>query len=191
MANVKISELTNENTPVGADSIPFYDASVLASRRTTITNLVTAISALQSFLANISEDTTPQLGGDLDAQSNDITSVGRFDYTYAEGTVSALGNLGTTETLDWSTLTFFTATLDSNVTISHSNETSGQKITGIFAYDGSAQRTITWSGVDTWLDSIDGSAPTTPSGSGEVLVVTMIYIGTTCYATATGNYAVY
>lgn len=131
-------------------------------------------------LLNVVEDTTPQLGGDLDAQSNDITSVARFDYDYAEGTVSALGNLGATETIDWSTASHFEGTLDDNVTITHSNEVSGQKITLALAYDGSAQRTITWSDVDKWEG---GTAPDAPSASGEVLVVTLIFLGTTCYAT--------
>lgn len=119
------------------------------------------------------------------------SSITDISYDTATGAVSALGNLGATEAIDWSTATHFTGTLDADVTITHSNEISGQKITIILSYDGSAQRTITWSDVDVWLDNSDGSAPTSPSGSGEVLVVTLVYVGTTCYGTATGNYGVY
>lgn len=145
----------------------------------TISDFVTEVQS--NSINNVVEDTTPQLGGNLDAQSNDITSVDRFDYNYAEGTVSALGNLGATEAIDWSTASYFTGTLDSNVTITHTNEVSGQKITLALAYDGSAQRTITWSDVDSWAG---GTAPSAPSASGEVLIVTLLFLGTTCYASA-------
>lgn len=107
-----------------------------------------------------------------------VSVVGNLDYDTATGAVSALGNLGATEAVDWSTATHFTGTLDSNVTITHTNEASGQKITLALAYDGAAQRTITWSDVDVWEG---GSAPTTPSASGETLVVTLMFLGTTCY----------
>lgn len=129
--------------------------------------------------------------GSITGGDNSATGMNRLGYSYADGVVSALGNLGATEAIDWATATHFTGTLDSNVTITHSNELTGQKITLFLSYDGSAQRTITWSDVDTWLDNNSGAAPTSPSASGNVLVVTLIYIGTTCYGTATGNYAVY
>jgi hypothetical protein len=119
------------------------------------------------------------------------TTPGAINHTYAVAGVSALGNLGSTEAIDWATASHFTGTLDANVTITHSNEAAGEKITLALSYDGSAQRTITWSDVDTWLDNNDGSAPATPSGSGEILIVTLIRLGTTVYATAAGNYAVY
>ena len=45
------------------------------------------------------------------------TDVVRIDYDRAIGTVSVLGNLGATETFDWSTATNFTGTLDANITI--------------------------------------------------------------------------
>lgn len=116
--------------------------------------------------------------GNFAAGSNDITGVNRFDYDYAEGTVVAAGNLGTSEAIDWSTGSHWTGTLDNDVTITHTNEVSGQKITLALSYDGVAQRTITWSDVDKWEA---GAAPTSPSSAGEVLVVTLIFLGTTCY----------
>lgn len=100
------------------------------------------------------------------------------DVTYdtAIGGVSALGDLGTTEEIDWSTASHFTGNLDNDITITHSNETSGQKITLVLSYSG-AQRTITWSHVDEWAG---GAAPTAPA-TGETLIVTLLFVGTTCY----------
>lgn len=102
----------------------------------------------------------------------------KLTYETAVGDVSALGNLGATEAIDWSSATHFTGTLDADVAITHTNEASGQKITLALSYDGTAQRTITWSDVDKWEG---GSAPTAPSAAGQVLVVTLIFLGTTCY----------
>jgi len=127
------------------------------------------------------------LGGNLDAQNNDITAVQNIDYDYSTGEVIALGNLGATETIDFTAGTYQTGTLDSAVTITHSNETSGRKVTLVLSYDGTAQRAITWSDVDKWITN-GGTAPTSPSASGQVLVVTLMYIGTTCYGGASTNY---
>jgi|GEM_PF-2557522 len=170
-----------------ASQITDFDTEV-SNNSSVVAN--TAKVGVTTEISNVVEDTTPQLGGDLDAQSNDLNTVGDIDYTTSQATISALGNLGASQVIDWSTATHFTGTLDSNVTITHSNETSGQSITLYLSYSG-AQRTITWSDVDTWLDSVDGSAPAAPITTGDVLVVTLQFIGTTCYASATGNYAVY
>lgn len=117
----------------------------------------------------------------LRINSDSSVDVGQLNYTQADANVVSLGNLGSTETIDWSSGAYQEGTLDSNVTITHSNEVTGRKVTIALAYDGSAQRTITWSDVDKWSG---GSAPDAPSASGEVLVVTLMYIGTTCYASA-------
>lgn len=115
---------------------------------------------------------------------------GIISYAAARGKVTAGGNLGATETINFNSETNYTGTLDSNITFTFANATSGDEITLFLSYDGSAQRTITWPTV-TWLDNSSGAAPTTPAASGNVLVVTVRYIGTTYYASATGNYAVY
>ena len=97
-------------------------------------------------------------------------------YDVAISAPVALGNLGATETINWASGTHFTGTLDADVAITHSNEVSGQKITLVLSYSG-AQRTITWTDVDVWAG---GTEPTAPS-TGETLIVTLAYIGTTCY----------
>jgi hypothetical protein len=117
------------------------------------------------------------------------TPATRIDYDRAVGSVNAIGNLGATETIDWSTDTHFTGNLDANITFTNSNSVTGQSITLYLTYSG-AQRTITWP-TTTWLDNATGAAPTTPSASGNVLVVTLQNIGGTIYGSATGNYAVY
>lgn len=99
-------------------------------------------------------------------------------YGTAVGGVVALGNLGTSETIDWSQATHFTGTLNDDVTISFTNDVPGQKITLAFIYDGSAQRTITWSDVDKWQN---GDEPEEPDTAGQELVVTLVKLGSTVY----------
>lgn len=105
------------------------------------------------------------------------TPVTRIDYAGAISTVSNLGNLGATETFNWSTATNFTGTLDQNITIDFSNAVSGQTITLYLLYSG-AQRTISWTPTIEWGG---GTAPTGPDEAGEYLVVTLKYVGTTYF----------
>lgn len=115
--------------------------------------------------------------GSLTMNDNDITGADQIDYDFATGAVSALGNLGATETITWSSATHFTGTLDSNVTISFSGATSGQKIDMAFLYDSTAQRTITWPTIK-WGSS---GIPDAPAEAGQELVVSCLYLATTYY----------
>jgi hypothetical protein len=55
------------------------DGSTLDSHVANTSNPHSVTAAQLSALQNVIEDTTPQLGGDLDCQSNNITSVGNVD----------------------------------------------------------------------------------------------------------------
>jgi hypothetical protein len=137
-----------------------------------------------------------EAGADVTDSTNVLAAINGQDpvvdlitYDSARGKVTAGGNLGATETINFNDETNYTGTLDSDITFTFANATSGDDVTLYLSYSG-AQRTITWPSI-TWLDNNDGSAPATPSVSGHVLVVTVRYIGTVYYASATGNYAVY
>lgn len=107
---------------------------------------------------------------------------GYFDTLYfrnTRGQITALGNLGTTEAIDFSGNGFQYGTLDDDVTITFSNEAEGASMTLLLLYDASSQRTITWSDVDVWLN---GSAPTAPSSASDPLIVTLLRINSVTYA---------
>lgn len=106
--------------------------------------------------------------------------VGNVNSTTTTEGVTDLTNLGTSQAINWQSGSYFTGILNGNVTITHTNESSGQTITLFLEYDGTAQRTITWSDVDKWEG---GTEPATPSVAGEVLVVKLTFVGTTCYGT--------
>ena len=112
-------------------------------------------------------------------------------YDSARGKVTAGGNLGATETINFNDETTYLGNLDSNITFTFANASAGDDVTLILTYSG-AQRTITWPAGITWYDNNDGSEPTTPSASGHELAVTVRCTAASTYkATATGNYPVY
>lgn len=211
------SNATHTGDVTGATALTIADAAVTLAKmanlaqdqfigRTTASTGVPQTATITSAARTVLDDTTVSdmvntLGGATATGTGGLvrlagptltgtTTLDRLDYDRAIGLVNAIGNLGATETIDWSTHTHYTGTLDSNITFTYSNQVSGQVVTLYLSYDGTAQRTITWP-TTTWLDNATGAAPATPATSGKVLVVTLSYIGTTTYASATGNYAVY
>jgi len=74
MADTKISGLTAITTPAAADELLIIDdpGGTALSRKITVTNLLATV--------NIVDDTTPQLGGNLDANSSDITGLGHVGF---------------------------------------------------------------------------------------------------------------
>ena len=153
---------------------------------------VTATTAEINFVDGVTSNVQTQIDAKAPiagATLTGTTTVDRIDYDRAVGGVTALGNLGTSEAIDWSTHTHHTGNLDNNITFTNSNSVTGQSITLYLTYSG-AERVITWA-TTTWLDNASGAAPAEPTGAGHVLVVTFQNIGGTIYGSATGNYAVY
>lgn len=176
--------LTIGGTPTGAITHN-YSTNATAAATTKTVNLGTGGAASSTSNINIGS-----ANGGTTTVNSPTTAVTRINYTRGVGVVDSGGNLGASRTFDLSTGTHFSGTLSANTTFTFSNPVSGQTFTFYLSYDASAQRTITWPTV-TWLDNATGAAPTTPAASGNVLVVTGVYIGTTYYMSATGNYAVY
>lgn len=76
-ANVITGQTAETSVDSSNDLILLYDNSATALRKMTVANLVSAAGGLTDVVA----DTTPQLGGDLDVNGNDIvsTSNGNID----------------------------------------------------------------------------------------------------------------
>lgn len=185
MANLAQDQFIGRTT--ASTGVP-QTATITSAARTVLDD--TTVSAMVDTLGGATATGTGGLVRLAGPTLTGTSTVDRLDYDRAVGQVNAIGNLGATETIDWSTHTHYTGTLDSNITFTYSNQVSGQSITLYLSYDTTAQRTITWP-TTTWLDNATGAAPTTPAASGNVLVVTLMYVGSTTYGSATGNYAVY
>lgn len=124
---------------------------------TTVEGVLAEIGA--NFLQNVVEDTTPQLGGDLDAQGNAITTpeITDFSITHTAPTISS-GAV----TFDCENGNSFTVTLTENITaITLSNPPptgSYGEIAIKFIQDGTGSRTVAgWPAAVKWAG---GSAPT-------------------------------
>ena len=129
-----------------------------------------SFATVSGGISNVVEDTTPQLGGNLDAQSYNITSLGTLNtHTIPGGTDTLVGRL-TTDTLQNKTLT--DPKIPGYIADSNGNElikfttTAGAKneITITNAATGS-DPTIAATGNDTNID-----LQLSPKGSGNVLL---------------------
>jgi len=128
-------------------------------------------------LSNVVEDTTPQLGGELDGQNNDITAIGTLSYKAAKPAI-------VTDT-DASTITFnmnsadvHQVVLGGNRTLALSHVSAGQRFIIRLTQDGTGSRTVTWFSGIKWPG---GVVPTLTTTGNKTDVFGFI-------CTATGNY---
>lgn len=144
----------------------------------------TAIGA--GTLSNVSEDTTPQLGGALDAQNNSITNIDDIEvqgHSYADGEVDD-GNSGTADTIDWTTGNFHKSTMTGNCTYTFTAPTGPTTLILKLIQDATGSRTATWPGTVLWPG---GTAPTLSTAGNSVDIISMYYDGTNYYASSILN----
>lgn len=85
----------------------------------------------------------------------------------------ALGNMGSTETIDFSTGNIQYGTLDANCTITLSNPAEGGLYTIFLKQDATGSRTVTWATSISWAG---GSAPTLTTTAAKTDVISLSYI---------------
>ena len=128
-------------------------------------------------LSNVVEDTTPQLGGDLDAQDNDITSIGTIAYNASKPAITTDTD-GSTINFNMNSADVHTVVLGGNRTLALSNVAAGQRFIIRLTQDNTGSRTVTWfSGID-WPG---GLVPTLTTTANKTDVFGFI-------CTTTGNY---
>ena len=97
---------------------------------------------------------------------NDLTLGGRTTVASSLGTVSALGNVSTNQTLDFDTANNFSMTLTGNITLnSPSNIAAGQAGIVVITQDGTGSRTM---GFNTIWKFPGGTIPTLSTAGGSV-----------------------
>jgi len=89
-------------------------------------------------LTEVKDDTTPELGGDQDCNNLDLTEVKTVQFNG----VYAIGNSGSTETVDWQNGAYQSITIDEACVISFSNEYVGT-LNLLVTYGGSFALTFT------------------------------------------------
>ncbi len=132
-------------------------------------------------LQNIVEDTTPQLGGDLDGQGNKIQDAQLENY---KQTVAAL-TYAATITPDVANGNIQTVTLTGNVTFSaFANAEAGQSITVIMTQDGTGSRILT-----STMKSPGGTDVVLSTAAGAIDFINVFYDGTNYYMTSIIGFA--
>ena len=154
-----------------ADAIEVIDAGALyvatdveAALAEVMADLDVAEALLATALQNIVEDTTPQLGGELDAQAHTIG----FTQQAATGD-------GTT-TIDWKLGNKFYFIFGAqNDTFTFTAPTKPCNLILVLKQDGVGSRLATWPATVKWPS---GTAPTLSTGANDIDIVSFYYDGT-------------
>jgi len=133
-------------------------------------------------LNNVVEDTTPQLGGTLDCQSNEIDNVELITYEAEHDN----GDSGTADTIDWNNGQKQRSRLTGNVTYTFTAPPGPGNFILKTTQDTTGGRTITWPGTVLWPG---GTAPVGTSPANSVDIWSFYYDGTNYYAVMSANYS--
>jgi hypothetical protein len=167
---------------VGLSSLS--SALAIADGGTGSTSASAARTALGAgTLSNVVEDTTPQLGGELDGQDNTVSKVNLKDYGEVTNAIGSTG--GGTQDIDLTLGNSISATVDTGAnTFTFSNPTASDEQNGFVLYltNGGSQ-TVNWPAS---VDFAGGTAPTLTGTGVDVLVFTTIDAGTRWYGFAAG-----
>ena len=167
---------------VGLSSLS--SALAIADGGTGSTSASAARTALGAgTLSNVVEDTTPQLGGELDGQDNTVSKVNLKDYGEVTNAIGSTG--GGTQDIDLTLGNSISATVDTSAnTFTFSNPTASDEQNGFVLYltNGGSQ-TVNWPAS---VDFAGGTAPTLTGTGVDVLVFTTIDAGTRWYGFAAG-----
>lgn len=142
-------------------------ASALTSHTNDTDNPHDVSAAQVGAITAVVDDTTPQLGGDLDAQDNDINDIQVATYN----DVHANGNSGTSATINWNNGNKQKITLTGNVTLSFTDAGDGS-FQLVLVQDDSGDRTITWPANVKWPG---GTAPTLSTAASSIDIVSFLY----------------
>jgi len=118
------------------------------------------------MIANIVEDTTPQLGGELDCQS---FTIGFTEYDN--------GNSGTSKAIDWKLSNHQKVTMNGNCTFTFTAPTKPCMLSLRFINDSTAGRTITLP----TIKKVGGTAFTWTSTANAIDLLSLYYDGTSYY----------
>jgi len=129
------------------------------------------VSKIKAGYLDISEDTSPALGGALNAGAHPI----HFTlHTYT-------GSVGTT-TIDWTKGNKAKFTFGAgNETLEFTNPPGSCSLTLVVIQDGTGGRTITWPAGIKW---VGGNAPTLTTDANAIDIITFFYDGSTYYGVA-------
>lgn len=123
--------------------------------------------APSSGISNVVEDTTPQLGGDLDGQDKTVSKVNLLDTGVVTNAIGAIG--GGSQSIDLTLGNSVVATVDtSETTFTFDNPTASDEMCGfILLLTNGGSQTVNWPASVDWAGGI---APTLTTAGLDILV---------------------
>ncbi len=157
------------------------NAQALASLSTGLMKVTTGSGAVSvgvagtDFLLNVLEDTSPELGGELDAGAHTI------GFTQGSGTGD-----GTT-TIDWKLGNKYKHTFGAqNETFTFTAPTNPCNIVLVLIQDGTGSRTATWPATVKWPS---GTAPALSTGAAAIDMIAFYFDGTNYFGVHSLNFS--
>jgi len=150
-------------------TLPTSDGSAGQLLKTNGSGVLSFVADTDTGITSVVQDTTPQLGGELDGQDNTVSKVNLKDYGEVNNAIGATG--GGTQDIDLTLGNYVTATVDTSTnTFTFSNPTAsdeGCSFTLILTNGGS--QTVNWPGTVDWPSA---TAPTLSATGTDILVFT-------------------
>jgi len=135
---------------------------------------VTAQSIADLAMQNLVDDTTPELGGALDCNNNNIQEVKSATFNSEIDN----GNSSTADTIDWGAGNNHKSTLTGNCTYTFTAPAGPAFLSLKVIQDATGSRAVTWPASVKWPS---GTAPTLSTAANAIDIVTFYYDGTSYF----------
>lgn len=122
-------------------------------------------------MADLSDDTSPTLGGDLDCSDKDLNNIKSVDFQDEHDD----GNSSTADTIDWNEGPNHKSTMTGNCTYTFTAPAGPGHLQLKLVQDATGSRTATWPGTVKWPG---GTAPTLSTGANEIDIISFYWDGT-------------
>jgi len=160
-----------------------WDANTDGATKNAIRDKIEAmVSDINNKMDEVSDDTTPQLGGDLDCQNKDLQNIALAEFN----AIYDNGNSGTSKTIDWNNGNKQKITLTGNCTLTFTAPSGPCSLQLIVVQDGTGGRTLTYPASVKWAG---GSPITLSTAANSVDIVSFLYDGGSYYATGSTNFS--
>ena len=174
-ANSDITSLSGLTTPLSVGQGGTGATTLTGILKGNGTSAFSVATDGTDYISSVVADTTPQLGGELDAQAHSIG--------FTLGTATGDG----TTTIDFTAGNKFKFTFGAqNETFTFTAPSKPCSLTLMLVQDGTGSRTATWPATVKWAG---GSAPTLTTDASAVDIISFLYDGTNYYAQASLNFS--